>query len=77
MNSPTGCFYCGSEQFLYILKLISSGKATPKWLPQIRQSCTSCGKFKKFAVQDKDLIAEFNEQLEKVRIIREGAGVMA
>ena len=80
MEGPmTSCFYCGSEKFLYILKLISSGKPlpVPHWLPQIKQTCTSCGKFKKFATQDQGLIAEFNKQLEKVKVIKEGIGVMA
>ncbi len=64
------CFDCGSKDFLYSLKIISSGREFPypKYLPQIKQVCADCDKFKRFARQDVALINKFNQKLKEIQI---------
>jgi hypothetical protein len=67
------CLHCGSAVSSYRLKLIpatqySNLEHPPQFLPQIREDCANCGKYKKFAKQDTLLVARFNAVLEGVKL---------
>ena len=62
------CYECDSKIFTYNMKIIPTGRSLnyPKFIPQIKQICKSCGKFKKFAIQTPKLIEIFNHKLEEI-----------
>ena len=66
----TLCKYCGNREFNFTLKLINSGRPlpVPKWVPQIKQICSGCGRFKKFAVQSDELIHKINQLVSNLYV---------
>ena len=64
------CIDCQTAEFFYTLKLIPSGRQSlyPKYLPQIKKSCASCGRYLRFETQTPELIEKINKVLEEIRI---------
>ena len=73
-NSWT-CFDCGGSETQFRLKIIPSGKADsyyPKWITQIKESCSECGKYRRFAPQTDILIERFNQRFEAITLRAKG-----
>lgn len=62
---------CSHEKSAYTLKIISTNRPYdpyfPKWIPQIKKSCSDCHKYLKFATQSPELIDKFNQLLEGLK----------
>ena len=64
------CHKCGSTKTTYLTKIISTGRTHhyPKFIPQIKETCTDCGTFKDFATQEYWLIDWLNSELQKIEL---------
>lgn len=63
---------CFHNKSAYTLKIIPTNRPNdpyfPKFIPQIKQSCSDCGKYLKFATQSPELINRVNKILREVPI---------
>lgn len=59
------CPECKNTETQFCLQIITTGRNGyyPKWIPQIKESCTNCGRYKRFAPQSPILIKRFNDRL--------------
>jgi len=58
------CPECGSSKTQYSLQIIATGKNSyVRWIPQIKESCSNCGRYRRFAPQSPILIKRFNDRL--------------
>jgi pimeloyl-CoA synthetase len=61
------CNHCNSENTTYTVKLVATNRQDqfyPKYIPQIKATCTDCGKYIKFVSQTPELIEKVNKHLE-------------
>lgn len=61
------CPNCQNTSTKYTLKIIPTSRSDnffPKYIPQVKELCASCGKYKKFATQTPELIEMVNQWLE-------------
>jgi len=70
------CPQCGSSNNTqYFLQLIYSGRKDayfPTFIPQIKEVCSVCGRYRRFVKQTEMLVTRFNERLEKIPVISQG-----
>lgn len=69
------CPDCGKSETQYQLRIIPSGNFDPyfpKFLPQIKEVCLECGRYKRFARQTEVLIDRFNQRLETITLKSRG-----
>jgi len=68
MSSNWTCPECSSDETQYCLQIIPTGKDGfyPKWVPQIKESCNKCGRYKRFAPQSPILIKRFNDRFQSI-----------
>lgn len=63
------CPRCGKNSFHFLTKLIKAPQYSklphaPKFIPQIKQVCTNCKQWLRFAIQSEELIADLNQEEE-------------
>ena len=66
------CTDCMETNRKYTMRLIFTNRqdlAYPKFIPQIKELCSSCGQYIKFAKQTEELIERFNEELIKIEVL--------
>lgn len=64
------CPECKSIETQYCLQIIPTGRNDyyPKWVPQIKESCNNCGRYKRFAPQSSILIKRLNDRLRSINL---------
>lgn len=65
------CPDCDQTETQFQLRIILSGKTDPyfpKYIPQIKEVCLGCGRYKRFAPQSDILVDRFNKRLETITI---------
>ena len=62
------CPKCGKSGTVITCENIFYNGTYVKYVPQFRESCASCGKFKHFIRQTPELIEKFNLALKEVKI---------
>lgn len=65
------CPDCGKNETQYQLRIITSGKSDPyfpRFLPQIKEICFHCKRYKRFVPQSDILVDRFNKRLETITI---------
>ena len=69
-TEPWICPDCKGDQTEVMLQLIPSGKSGyfPKFIPQIKETCAGCKRYRRFAPQTDILIQTFNDQLRNLFI---------
>ncbi len=62
------CPECGNNKTSYNLKLIPTGKPIPypKYIPQIKESCSNCGRYRRFTPQAQNIILRFNDRFASI-----------
>lgn len=64
------CLSCQSEMRIQTFKLISSGRRPPypKYVPMIKETCATCGRYIRFVPQTDELINKINEKTQDIKI---------
>jgi hypothetical protein len=65
------CPQCGVSETQYFLKIIPTGKTDnffPRWVPQIKEVCVGCGRYRRFVPQSELVITRFNERLQGIPV---------
>lgn len=67
-TSSWNCPECGKSKTQYSLQIIPTGRNDnyPRWVLQIKECCSSCGRYKRFAPQAPILIKRFNDRLQSI-----------
>ena len=62
------CPECQNTTTQYTIKIIPTGKPIPypKWILQIKESCSNCGRYRRFAPQYPILIKRFNDRFQSM-----------
>lgn len=64
-----------TDQTQYFLQIIYTGKKDfnfPTFIPQVKECCSVCGRYRRFHKQTDQLITRINERLEKIPIESKG-----
>jgi hypothetical protein len=72
------CPDCKSTKFNYQIKIIPTARKEewyPKYVPQIKRACASCGKYIRFEKQTEELISRFNGRFQSIVIPAQEEGV--
>jgi len=59
------CTHPGTTHQLRIIPTNRADPLYPKFIPQIKASCSACGKYLRFAKQTPDLVETFNQFLKE------------
>jgi hypothetical protein len=67
-NSNWVCPECKNNSTQYSFQIIATGRNDnyPRWVPQIKESCASCGRYRRFAPQSPVLIKRLNDRLQSI-----------
>ena len=62
------CPECQNDTTQYTIKVIPTAKLAPfpKYIIQIKESCASCGRYRRFAPQSDILVKRLNDRLAQI-----------
>jgi predicted RNA-binding Zn-ribbon protein involved in translation (DUF1610 family) len=76
ITSSWTCPECGEkDNTQYFINIIPSGRTSnhfPKYINQIKESCSACGRYRRFVPQTEMIIRRFNQRLEKLPLKSRG-----
>lgn len=74
LETEWNCPECQNTTTNYSLKIIPTGKDAPypRYNIQIKEYCSSCGRYRRFAPQSTILIKRFNDRLKTISLPKKG-----